>query len=180
VRLPLGADVAGTVLAPNDGVGIVVFNHEAKAILLLTPKHTLMDKGREHLQHGRAGTGFRCGGSTKLWDSIAAGMQMLSDRARVHAPKPSHPFFVVLTDGSDNASVAFDAASVQTMLEKPKSAGFRHMQNFHGSLISVGGEAGMREQFDRIVQGKPHLQHFTASSAADIASMFVSVRAQLL
>ena len=167
------------VLTENDGVGMVLFNHEATPVLQLTPMHKLGNLRAAIGSHLEAGDGFRCGGCTKLWDSVAVGMQMLADRKRVLAPKPSHPFLVVLTDGEDNSSRAYDPEQVQAMLEKPKSANLAHMHHFHASLISVGS-SDSAAAFRRIAQGKQHLQHFDTKSATRIADMFVSVRTQML
>lgn len=173
------------ILEETDGLSIIKFSSETEIVvpLSLMKNIKVAEKLAPHLERGA----FRCGGGTKLWDSMAIGLEALTKRARGSKhPAPSHPHLVVITDGDDVCSAAQSAESIGEILRQPgdfaKSLNkpgptFAH---FHCSLISVGRPQEAHVQRFASMANRPNLHHYTANSAAEISACFRQVQEKIL
>jgi len=173
------------ILEEVDGLSIIKFSNDTETLMPLTLMRNMKvaDKLTAHLD----GDGFRCGGGTKLWDSMAVGLEVLAKRPRGSKhPTPSHPHLVVITDGEDVCSTAQSVESITRALHQPgefakslEKPG-QTFANFHCSLISVGRPEDVHVQRFASMANRPNLHHYTANSAADISSCFRKVQEKIV
>jgi uncharacterized protein (DUF58 family) len=165
-------DIYSSVLADNDGLGLLTFSGAGvRSAFGLTKKRELAD-----LQ-AKLGT-VAASGCTPLWDGIFAGVAALHGRSRVRPPRPSHPYLVVLTDGEDTSSTR-TADEVAALLAKPSDHGFGGlpMANFHATFVTVGAAAS--SAISAVCGRKPHLVHVPVSDASKLADAFRRVQTQM-
>lgn len=173
------------ILEEADGLGIIKFSSDTETVvpLCVMKNMKVADQLAAHLESD----GFRCGGRTKLWDSMAVALEALARRPRGSKhPTPSHPHLVVITDGEDVCSTAQSVESITSMLQQPgdfaKSLGKPGptFANFHCSLISVGRPGDAHVQRFASMTDRPHLHHYTAGNAAEIKTCFREVQERIL
>eukprot|EP01036_Dinobryon_divergens_P035040 gene35040-45361_t len=176
------------IIEDGDGMGIIKFSNTAERILSLTKKRSIAFPASIAPHLTTDGKQFQCGGGTKLWDSVALGMNTLMRRTQgCSHPKPSHPHLVVITDGEDNQSTEYTKDSIMNILQTPgdyakkNDKDGRTFSNFHATLISVGSNHSTQfKTFAEIVKGKSHLHHLHADGAAEIANCFREVKHKIL
>jgi VWFA-related protein len=94
-----GVLVTQTVMGPNAEAGVVGFNDEVKTLQPFTANPDKIEEVFSHLDNGTSGS--------KLYDALALGVEMLSERPRGTATEPGRRrIMLVLAEADDKGSEA--------------------------------------------------------------------------